>query len=339
MDIFKHLDEHLLNPFLAVEKVSTSIWPSESGVLVEKFGRVVRVGGCDRKVFYRMTGTPKDARGNDFGGSLVMEMGHMIQGWISDKFKTSRIFIDSEVPVLINGESPNGVPYSVSGSIDEVIQDPDTGRPEFVEVKSVGHWKAMDGLCTPDRDGVFLPDESHILQVVPYLDVVRDKFGVKDPVFNIIYVDRDQPKYHAQHVVRLSPGGIPIISNLAGEFPLAHLGLVELHKDWGRIADAVHTKQIPNRPFARQYDNETIEWMYTTNQLTKTDMKMVDSARKAQAPTLLNKGDFACRFCDFARTCYGGNSDRQSAINLPSSGGGVLKTPQDTPDDSVGFMD
>ena len=319
MRVMPILEESLQNPRLLIEKKSPALWPSEGGIFVERDGRRYRIGGCNRKAYYRLKDFPKDRIGRSVGSQLTLDLGHLIQDWLTNVIKGARVYLGDEVPIQIKRTTVNGNSYLISGSIDIIVQDPDTGRPIFCEIKSVGLWKAMAGLCQSSTAGKFAPTEDHVIQVMPYLDVARTEFGVQDPECHIIYICRDKPNLIGEHVVQIGANGQAVITNDIGVTSWDDVNLQALYADYDQQADMAARDQVPEMPFTTQYSDKDLVWLAEHGMLNQTETKVVKANLKNGSSPLLRKGDFACHqlYCDFFNTCHDTGIAAPDGVRLP----------------------
>ncbi len=304
MNILEFANQTLLNPRLAVEKKSPTFWPSEGGLTMSLDGRTWREGGCNRKLYYRYMGYPTEQRGNTLDNALILNNGHTVQAYLENVLKIGRVWLGSEVPIQVTRTIQDVGRYVISGAIDIIVQDPDTGRPIFVECKTTGSYGARDGLVQA-KAGRLAPKIDHVLQVMPYLDWARNEGGIQDPEFHVIYIERDHMK-GAEHIVRLGPDDRAMVENEVGLQVWDDVTLGRLYADFDQTAVAVKEKQIPDRPFQLKYDRATVLWLYEHGKLFAAEMKAVASAlKKGIDGPIIDKGDFACKVCPFKYQCWG----------------------------------
>jgi hypothetical protein len=316
------VEETLLNPRLEVEKSSPSFWPAEGGISFEFAGKVIREGGCNRKTWYRLKGYKKDGRGKTLKSELDQQYGHFFQGVLTKAALRGRFYLGDEVPIRLSRRTNDGLPYDITGSVDLMYQDPMTGRPALVEAKSTG--SAYFGQVHPTKEGKMAPGVGHAIQCLPYLAWARDIGGIEDPQINIVYADRGASTT-GEHVMTLGPNDQAVIENDVGVQTWDHISLPALYADFDRGATDLQKDEPPPRPYMLRYDNNHIRWMYENGLLNKTDTKKVEKfvesdpdALANDKPPVLVKGDFACNWCDFAKTCYGSV--------VPNAGGGVFSS-------------
>jgi hypothetical protein len=319
------LEETLLNPRLEIEKNSDAFWPSEGGINLEVDGRTIREGGCSRKTWYRLTGHKKEGRGKTLKALLDQQYGLFAQNLVTETVKVGRAFIGSEVPIQLKKVGSSGK-FTISGSIDLIYQDPTTGVPVLVEMKTTG--RAFHGEIFPTREGVMAPKPAHAIQCLPYLDWARNN-GIVHPELALFYVERAQ---HAsgEHTLRLDDDDSIVISNGVGVTNWPQVSLRALYADFDRINQHVLDNVAPPRPYKMQYDNTDLVWMADTGRLNKTDTAKINKIRdtdpealSASAPPVLIKGDFLCGVCEYAKICYGpglmpsSSGEEEGAVEVP----------------------
>lgn len=307
----------LANPKVTVERRSTTFWPSEFGLWVEKHGRRVREGGCNRAAYYRFTGTPPDSWGSNLSSELVMSFGNLAEEILAAPLKVAYPqqpcgFMAAQVPVWLERKSPGGVRFIISGKIDLMVGERTEGnleRPIGVECKSASNFQCCSpyglGLVKPTKKGKFGPRMKDVLQVMPYLTWFKEQ-GVEAPEFHLIYFCRDDGAC-AEHVLTLSDKGELTVENDGGVTVHEQITEESVFADLGVLADAIKARAIPDRPFKIQYSNDDLDWMDQNGMLSATDSKNIAAAKaRKEEGQWLAKGDFNCRFCDYAQRCWQG---------------------------------
>lgn len=313
MNVLELVSKTLMNPRFEVEKKSPAFWPSETGITLTVDGHQVREGGCNRKLYYRYLDYPKDGRGIDLRGAVATTTGHTLQGIFTEALKKARVYLADETPIWVTRKTPSGIKYNISGSIDITIQDPNDpehGRPWFLECKSMNPWKAKQ-YCEPTKDGKLAPRVSDVLQVFPYLDWARTVAGVEDPEAHIIYVAQDGSCFGEQ-VVRFGANDCAIIENQVGRLEWPDVNLGALYADFDATAEAIRSRVPPERPYTKQYSNARLASMLKLGELNKTDSATVLKRMQDnyEGPWLA-KGDWECTYCPFATGCYNGFQPEQ----------------------------
>lgn len=314
MNVLEIVSRTLAHPRFEVEKKSPAFWPSEGGIVLTVDNMQIREGGCNRRMYYRFLDYPKDGRGMDLRGAVSTTTGHTLQGIFTEALKKARVYLADETPIQVTRRTASGIRYYISGSIDITIQDPNDpehGRPWFLECKSMNPWKAKQ-YCEPTKGGKLEPRVSDVLQVFPYLDWARTVAGVEDPESHIIYVAQDGSCFGEQ-VVKFGPNDCAIIENQVGRLQWDDVTLGALYADFDKTAEAIKARQVPDRPYTVQYSNERLAHMLKHGDLNKTDAAVVQKRIQDgyQGP-YLEKGDWQCAWCPFLTGCYNGfQPDRQ----------------------------
>lgn len=318
MNVLEIVAKTLANPRFEVEKKSPSFWPSEGGIVLQLDGEQVREGGCNRRLYYRFLDYPKDGRGIDLRGAVATTTGHTLQGIFTEALKKARVYLADETPIQVKRTTPSGIRYSVSGSIDITIQDPndpDHGRPWFLECKSMNPWKAKQ-YCEPTKGGKLSPRVSDVLQVFPYLDWARTVAGVEDPESHIIYVAQDGSCFGEQ-VVKFGPNDCAIIENQVGRLEWPDVTLGALYADFDQTAEAIRVRKEPERPYTLQYTNDRLAKMLKWGELNKTDSAVVKKRMEdGYQGAYLEKGDWECSYCPYASGCYNGWQPERARVPM-----------------------
>lgn len=300
------LSDIILNPRVKGSRKSDSWHPSSASVVyLNQHDEEVVVGRCLRQQYYDRTGV-EGMPADDVTGVMKAMAGNVWSDWLVTRIKEAGFWYGDEVSFY-------DTDLNCSGRVDVIVKEEGTNHPIGVEIKTTGLFLS-DGVIKHTAKKPLAPKEDHTLQCMVYLYHWM-KFGIKKWV--LFYMGRDSFEQN-EHIIRLvtdpeTKTRYPIISNEMGTMDWKHLRLEDIIKRWHELADHLKKKTVPPRDFEMQFSNDKIVKMFHRGELTKTNTNKI--AKKLQGgpvdsttPPVLTIGDWQCRFCAFADTCYGSES-------------------------------
>lgn len=337
------LIEHLTN-YLAKDRVGhakhPTLWPSEaSAVITNEWGEEKVVGKCRRATFFRYAIAnyefdPKYQFLRPLVEKLKQEVtpvdkymywiwtaGQLYEDYVVNLAKNSGVFIDDQIRVYIRE-------HNVSGLIDLRVINPFSHKKVVAEVKSVyGHGANMVlGTPASRRRGVLgTPRDSNLMQIAIY-DWAWAKKQPDHEDSILVYGARDTGRF-AEYKIRTEENDEGVVEiYYAGSAPSttswtkSPITITSIMEDgYDYVTKHVASGIIPPRDFDLHYSREQIDEMYQRKELGMTDTKQYDKivAREkeneeriasGQKPKVelkaIAKGDFQCRYCKFAKSCY-----------------------------------
>lgn len=303
----------LNNPPISIARESNTLWPSAMGVTIDVNGWPTRIGGCNRKQYYRLLRYPQDPSSIDFPGEVKRRFGDFASQFMADIFKTGWLYIGDEIPAVIPRRTPGGVKYKISGKIDIMIRRAEGDNwPILIEVKSKGQF-AENGLCKPTRGNAYtapkplMPDLGEVIQCMPYLEWARTDLGIDDPEIHLMYLTRDRVSL-GEHIVRFNTDDSIIVENAGGVHHISELTLPLVYADTDALVDSVRAKTVPDRPYVGQWSNEYLAHKLQFKGLNKSDTEAVRRGiQSGKAEPYIQKGDWQCNYCEYRSGCDGHN--------------------------------
>ena len=160
------------------------VYPSEASAIgVGANGEPKLFGGCLRSSYLRMIGeqgSPHSER-----SQAIFRLGSAVEDLLVEEWKLMGVYLANS----IRFKNPK---YNVSGELDAILQDPETGRPFGVEVKSFYGYKATKEIFG-NQSTAGAPKDNNLLQTCVYAWEFRETLDH----FKIFYEDRgDGSKRH-----------------------------------------------------------------------------------------------------------------------------------------------
>ena len=209
----------------------------------------------------------------------------------------------------------------LTGRTDGVLIDNDTNLIHGLEIKTVGDYKSTMVIEQPDV--------SHVLQSVLYLyeyNKNAKECGTQElEDWNILYVARSENwklkkyphrspfKYIWQYAISLDPSDEHVIvTNQAGhQTHYKDITPTKINNRADYCLGYIKKKELPPRDYKWQYDEADLLLLSKIptieGGLNKVDTAKVDKWMDAGAPEgelNIDKGDFSCRYCDYANQCW-----------------------------------
>jgi hypothetical protein len=314
-----------------------TLWPSEATAVVDDN----IYGQCRRKTFFRYVkaqrewGVPTLERWDkllafikenwipfDAYNMFTFAQGNLYEDFLIEQAKNIGVYVDDQVPVYIRS-------HNISGKVDIQIINPDTGKYELVECKSVygfgGTFSigALPSFKYPQgKPGE--PKDSHVMQLACYhwwMASKNEAYGRS----RLVYGDRGTGQ-HGEYEVwteEVENGPTKIFYRqrypYAGEAVETKFTLQDVLDGYENSHIASRDETIPPRDFDRVWDEARLAEIYATGELNKTDSTQYEKvmARRAENAELvaigekpkqelkqLVKGDWQCNYCNAAKTCY-----------------------------------
>lgn len=348
----EHITDNMLKPQMGDPREPT-LWPSEGMVTVKENGETIAYGKCRREVFFRYLTSKYDYKDLDPGynnlvGLLKKEakapdrymlwiwrMGEIFEDYIIALAKEAGTFIATQVPLYVKS-------HKISGKIDLIIINPETGKLSIVECKSIYGFNSQTVLGKPAeraKGRMGTPKESNLLQIATYQYHV--KYGNREDGFlsaskieeaRLVYGSRDTGVY-GEFLVDVEEDGTikykfngPIVSD---KWIISPYNILNAYQQYAFILDSIETKTIPERDYQLIYDQKKIDDLAKNKKLNKTDQEKYDKieARKLEniervsdglKPKVelkaLELGDWQCDRCKYANICY--NRETNETKNL-----------------------
>lgn len=312
------------------EQKHPTLWPSSATALI---GDEV-VGRCRRQAFYRYA---LDLYNFDTTGKYdhlkevaelakqyeeepsnymkwIWRAGELFEEFCIQLAKEAGVFMGTQVSVYI----PD---FNVSGKIDLIVIDPTTSKNHIVEVKSVYGFNSNSviGTDASHRKGELgKPKEAHLMQLGIYQWWYGQPRGFGDGI--LYYGARDTGRF-AEYYVKVDKldddldhimyrPNYPVATS---EWIDSGITIQSVLKNYKAILEAVETNEVPGPDFELSYSEEKIKTLYEAGFLNKTETAQYEKRTKQIAEGKdrlvkpVEKGDWQCRYCSYAKMCYPDN--------------------------------
>lgn len=287
-DLWDHMDQHMVRPKFKATR-SRHLYPSEASVkIIDAHGDEKVEGKCMRAAYFRLSGdhegTPYSARteyifmqGNSVESNLVAiwkEMGV----WVANSVR----FVDHE--------------NDVSGELDAVLAEPETGQLYGVEVKSFyGYFAEKEIFGNKSQKG--FPKMPHLLQTLVYLNYFKNK-GL--PYFRIVYFDRGGDK-RCTFKIELHREGNITYPKVEGTV-IRSFTVNDILARYQELRQYVETNTVPGTDFELRYPDAKVEDFWKKGKVAKTKY---EAWKKGKLKANEKIGDWECNYCNYKDTCWG----------------------------------
>lgn len=260
-------------------------YPTEASVELIEDGEKKIIGNCLRASYYRYKG---GFTGSAFSSytQWIFLTGKAVESELIDKWKEMGIWVDNNIKF-------RSVEHHISGEIDVVIRDPQTGELILVECKTYYGYEATKELCGNPKKGIVgQPKDQNLLQILIYLYLHQHIFARG----KLIYIDKTC-KDHAEFDITLSKEGdntYPIINGVVKR----RFSVEQILERYQKLEDHVDTNILPDRDFELVYSTDKIEKLFAEKKISKTKY---EKWQKKGTPI----GDWNCNYCRYKIECYG----------------------------------
>lgn len=173
--LFEHLDKALVTMEKRNDFTSKTarIWPSEASVVILEPQVSNVVGGCHRRVFYRLTGEKTTAQ-MDPVGSRRVRTGKAVEEDTTFQAMEAGLHVASGVRMHVPA-------IDLAFELDLVVIDPQSGQPVICENKSIyGYVATKEVIGNKYHKG--RPKLEHVLQTLLYINEIRTAGHLKQVI-------------------------------------------------------------------------------------------------------------------------------------------------------------
>jgi len=338
-----YLTSYLQRPKLGDARHPT-LWPSEASAMIEDtHGRPKVVGKCRRSTFFRyLVSNYKFYNKYNHLSLLVNDIeqkyispdryllwlwaaGELYEEYIVNLSKAAGIFVETQTQVYVPEQN-------VSGKIDVITINPDSGKKRINEIKSVYGFGANAVLGTPYERKKGLsgtPRDSNLMQIALY----HWKIAANNSNFEnsaLLYGSRDTGRYAEYSIWTENQDGYTIIKyqgispkiTTAIQSPITIDSI--LQDGYQYVINHLEAGEVPPRDYELQYTQEKINELYNDKELSKTDTekhekileRITDNILRIEAGKKplkelkpIEKGDWQCDRCSYKNVCYNENQE------------------------------
>lgn len=223
------------------------LYPSEASVEgIDDHGRKTVYGTCMRKAYLRVTKTAEEAP-PDARAQWIFMQGKIIEEALVERWKQMGIWLENNLKFY-------WPEYNISGEIDALLANPETGEMFGVEVKTFyGYHGKKQIMGNTRQKGA--PKMSHLLQSLIYTSYFKDRI----PYWKMVYFARDEVA-RREFNIRLSEedkdGKIwPIID---GE-SFSKFSVNDILDRYTKLNEHIEKEIVPDKDYTLYYDDKRVE--------------------------------------------------------------------------------
>lgn len=281
-----YLDKKVRLPVLKEE----FFYPTEASVEIVSPGKEKEViGNCMRASYYRYKGGFTGTAFTSYTQWIFLT-GRAVEAELIDKWKEMGIWVDNNIKF-------RSVEHHISGEIDVVVRDPQTGELILVECKTYYGYEATKEICGNPKKGILgKPKDSNLLQILIYLYLHQHIFARG----KLIYIDKTC-KDHAEFEITLSKEDgktYPVINGIVQR----RFAIEQILDRYKMLRISVIEDDIPDRDFELVYSAKKIEKLFAAKEISKTKY---EKWQKKGIPI----GDWNCNYCRYKIECWGLDKD------------------------------
>ncbi len=299
--LLEHTDAWVTRPRIRSER-EPHLYPSEASVgIVDDDGNVDVVGGCLRSSYLRVTKSataePMDAR-----GTWIVTQGIIIEQQLIEFWKQMGVWVD-------NNSKFYWKKYNVSGEIDAILAEPDTGDLFGVEIKTFYGYNAGKQVMGNKSEPGF-PKLNQLLQTLIYTYHYRDKLKY----FKLVYFARDDvrrreftislaresggPPEHSFDFDGTGDTWWPVIDGIIYK----QFSFNDVMERYKLLQDYIANDQLPPPDYRIRWTDEKVQREIAKGNVSKTAKLDYERAQKTGRPHKL--GDWMCSYCKFKDFCW-----------------------------------
>lgn len=330
----EHITDYMSRSRLGNQKHPT-LWPSDATAIVpDGDGGQKIIGKCRRSSFFRYLtdlyffDPEKYSHYENLVNQLITEaepvdpymrwiwkQGDLYEEYCLQTSKDSGVYVADQTQVYV----PE---WNISGKIDIVVINPETGKYKIVECKSVYGFGANVVLGSPSerRDQKMgTPKDNYLMQLGIYQWWYANKHdNFEDGL--IVCGARDTGKF-AEYGLTVELNEETQKNHIywyphfpyQGEKVDSQITIESITSNYKYIQDSIDSGTIPSNDFFIQYSDEKIKDMFEKGQLNKSETarveKRLDQITKGskRINKQIDKGDWQCNYCKYKRICFDQN--------------------------------
>jgi len=272
--------------------------PTEASVDYMIDGKKIVSGKCMRAAWYRSMEIGKP-EGASAGLMQKAHLGKWDEQGIVQRWKEMGIWFDNNIKFYQKS-------HYLSGEMDAVIINPETGGKIGIEVKSFYGYYANKEITGAKREQVpGIPKDTHFLQAILYAWEYREILEE----FRLYYIERgDGHRVEFRLGFDENPDGTHQVwwQQVEGKYwnyfspdkVYQPYTIEDIYDRFERLLKMLKAKQLPPKDFSDKWDDETVEWMWDHGKLGKTKYTAWQ-----KNPTKNPIGDWQCSYCDYKSQC------------------------------------
>lgn len=266
-------------------------YPSEaSATWTDENGEKRTEGQCMRSAYFRYTGLCKDMKLETTPYSeWIFALGKHVEIILVEYWKEMGLWVDNNLKFYDKERD-------ISGEIDCLIHDPNTGELILVEVKSIYGYAGVKQVCG-NKSTKASPKTSQMMQLMIYLDQFKDivSYG------KLVYYARDSAarnEFDISLVLDASDPQKPVHRPTIDGVIDYRFTLEDMYERYAKLAEHVKAGIIPDGDYEKVWSKEKVERRNLLGEVAKTTY-----AKWKKNPGKNQIGDWMCNYCRNSLVC------------------------------------
>lgn len=263
-----------------------TLYPSEASVAWVDPNGLNRVSGaCMRSSYLRVTGkADDDALPIDAYTEWIFALGKAVEIILVEQWKQMGIWVDNNLEFYDKARN-------LSGEIDCLIRDPETGELVLCEVKSFYGYNATKQICG-NKSTTARPKTSQMMQTLIYVDQFKEHISYA----KMIYYARDSAS-RKEFDIRLSEDGHPLINGVIDH----RFTLQDIYSRYDQLTWHIENEQLPEPDYELVWGPEKVLERNALGEVAKTNFE-----KWQKKPDKNPIGDWNCSYCRYKYVCWPG---------------------------------
>jgi hypothetical protein len=273
------------------------LYPSETSVVItDEFGDRQVLGGCARASYMRCTGiegAPHTARSQG-----IFELGSNVEKMLIDDWKGMGIWVANSVRF----QNPE---YNLSGELDVVLEDPETGLLFGTEIKSFyGYYAGVEIFGNKSKVGK--PKWNNLLQTLVYANEFKNTLDH----FKLFYEERgdgSKKSFDVRIVPDESSDGTIVHRPKVDNEVIMSFTIEDIYKRFAELNNSLVQRAIPDREFELLYTTERIEKDHANGLISDSKFNKFKKVYKNGTTKYVENdrpGDWQCSYCRYKDICW-----------------------------------
>ena len=277
-------DEHMTRRRVHFPR-NNCFYPSEASVTyIDQHGMKRVEGTCLRQAYWRVNGEKGSAP--NVHSEWIFALGKSAENILIEQWKQMGIWVDNNIKFFDEK-------HNVSGEIDALLIEPETGRLYAAECKTFYGYYATKEICgSAKQEG--RPKTSHLMQLLIYIDIGK-RYNLLE-YGKLIYYARDSAKRAEFDIDIIDDNGLkrPTINGVIDY----RFTIEEIFDRFDELGSFIKNKEIPPRDYQWKWNDEKIEKLKLLGEISKT---AYENWQKNPSRNFL--GDWNCAYCPFLEKC------------------------------------
>jgi Holliday junction resolvase-like predicted endonuclease len=215
----------------------------------------------------------------------IFALGNAVEQILVEQWKQMGIWVANNVKFYDKERN-------ISGEVDVILRNPETGGLVVAEVKSLYGYHAVRDVVKGTRKIVPRPKTSQLLQAVIYADYFKDTVEC----VKMVYYARDSAARREYDITLVQSGETgrhhPCIDGQVDD----RFTLEDIYDRYEELREHLENGVLPPRDYEKEFSPEKIEQFRKLGDVSKTAYEEWKKGKSVP-------GDWQCRYCNFSSIC------------------------------------